>query len=395
MAAVKNTRHYGMDWLRIAAFAILIMYHSALFFSPGKWVIHAHDTVNWLKYPLQAITPWRLMVLFTVSGFATAALLSRAQSPIELLYERSKRILIPLGFGMLALVPVQSWIRLKTQSGYSDNFGTFMVDHVFGLTDYKGYTVPHWEHLWFLGYLWMFTAVLLLAFQVLPVLNTIMMRVSSWMLKGPVLVVVPAIGIAIGHDMIMGLHLTGSGMLDDWAGDVHYIPAFLFGFMVFNQPKLWETIRANARMSLFLSIAAYTILALTLFKNGEIKNMGKVDYLLYLSSYSIIAWCMLPPILAIADRAFNRDHKWRETLSRAIFPAYLVHQTIIVLIGWSMLDSGYANILIYTLMITGVALGSTLAYWLAQKYRLFGLFLGVAHKEKAVQPVVAPVPSNA
>ncbi len=394
MAAVKNTRHYGMDVLRIAAFAILILYHSALYFSPGKWVVHANDTFEWLQYPLQAITPWRLMVLFAVSGFATAALLARIESPMKLLHERSKRILIPLAFGMIVLVPVQSWIKLSTQMNYTGDFATFLKDQEFQFSEYAGYPLPHWEHLWFLGYLWMFTAILLVALTLVPALKSALLMLGEWMTNGAMLIVFPAIGIALGHVFITATHLTNSGMFTDWAGDVHYVPAFIFGFILFNQPKLWATIKQHARISLIISIVAYAIVALTLVKNHEIKNMGKIDYLLYLSCYSIIAWCMLPPILALADRAWNRDYAWRETLSRAIFPAYLVHQTIIVLIGWSLRDAGLNNGILYSIIIAAVVLGCILAYWLANNIKLFGLFLGVAHKEKAIQSAPAPVTLN-
>ena len=32
-------RHYGLDWLRVAAFALLIVYHVAMVFAPWNWVI--------------------------------------------------------------------------------------------------------------------------------------------------------------------------------------------------------------------------------------------------------------------------------------------------------------------------------------------------------------------
>ena len=70
-------RHFGLDWLRIGAFAILILYHIGLYFAPGHWLVKSAEIEPWVAYPIAAISPWRLMIIFAVSGFASAAMLQR------------------------------------------------------------------------------------------------------------------------------------------------------------------------------------------------------------------------------------------------------------------------------------------------------------------------------
>jgi glucans biosynthesis protein C len=44
---------------------------------------------------------------------------------------------------------------------------------------------------------------------------------------------------------------------------------------------------------------------------------------------------MIVALIGLADSYLNRDHPWRRVLTEAVFPFYLIHQTIIVGVeGW-------------------------------------------------------------
>ena len=73
-------RHYGLDWLRIGAFGLLILFHITLVFAPGRWVVKWPRSYDVLVVPAAFLTPWRLTLLFAVSGFATRRLLMRSAS---------------------------------------------------------------------------------------------------------------------------------------------------------------------------------------------------------------------------------------------------------------------------------------------------------------------------
>ncbi|PCD04530.1 hypothetical protein COC42_09815 [Sphingomonas spermidinifaciens] len=65
---VRSGRHYGLDWLRIAAFGLLILYHIGMVFAPWHWVIDTDRSYPELIPPMALLTPWRLSLLFAVSG---------------------------------------------------------------------------------------------------------------------------------------------------------------------------------------------------------------------------------------------------------------------------------------------------------------------------------------
>src|SRR3546814_10324163 len=69
--------------------------------------------------------PWRLSLLFLVSGAATAFLIGKSASGF--LGARSWRLLVPLAFGMLVVVVPQAYYEVveKMPGGYHDGYLAF------------------------------------------------------------------------------------------------------------------------------------------------------------------------------------------------------------------------------------------------------------------------------
>ncbi len=63
-------RRYDLDWLRIIAFGLLILYHSGMFYVTWGWhvkSVHAGPEAEWA---MLLLNPWRLSLLFFISGVA-------------------------------------------------------------------------------------------------------------------------------------------------------------------------------------------------------------------------------------------------------------------------------------------------------------------------------------
>ena len=153
-------RHYGMDWLRIGAFAVLILYHTAMVFTPWGFHVKTAQPIDGLAVAMLISNPWRLMLLFVVSGYASRALLARSNGVGRFMASRASRLLIPLVFGIAVMVPPQSWGEVVTQHGYTQGFGYFLLHDYFAFAAIDGVGLPAWNHLWFVGYLLAYTAVL-------------------------------------------------------------------------------------------------------------------------------------------------------------------------------------------------------------------------------------------
>ena len=90
-AQVPGERLYGLDWLRIGAFALLILYHIGMFFVPWEWHVKTSRPIEWLEIPMMAINPWRLALAF-------------GDTPVVLAYGRYAAFLLS-----------SLWARLQTR----------------------------------------------------------------------------------------------------------------------------------------------------------------------------------------------------------------------------------------------------------------------------------------
>lgn len=387
-------RHYGLDWLRIAAFAILIAYHTAMHVGPLHWVVKVAEPSNWLAYPINTTSPWRLMVLFAVSGYATATMLGKFGKPLRFFAERSKRLLVPLLFGIAVLVPPQSWVRLVTENHYQRSFTSFWLHDDFRFGDLLGHTLPHWEHLWFLGYLWFYTALLVTAIMCLPGWKSGCLKAANWLSQGHNLLFMPILIMAPLRLFLIKEKIGSHGMFDDYVGDEHYIPAFLLGYLLACYPMLWETIRrtwkAAAAVSALAWVILMTITALSLSGTGMPTPLVVLNNV----ADTAMAWAMVPAALYLADRFLNREGRWRKTLAEAVFPAYLVHQTVIVVLGWYLLRFDLPNAVAFLIIAAAVIASSVLAYWLARRMGAAGILLGVANPRPSQNPQ-SPRPARA
>lgn len=377
--AAPIPRHYGLDWLRIGAFGLLILFHVGLYFAPGHWIVKSPRLYDWTLWPLAAIVPWRLSVLFAVSGYATAAMIQRSPGLGAFLAERSKRLLIPLIFGMLVIVPPQDWVRLEV-GGIDHRFGWFLAHDAFSFTSTVGIFMPGWEHLWFLPYLWIYTALLVLALALNPHWPQRAATAATWLAAGNRLVWVPAATMALGMALLGRTHLSG---LSDSAD---YVPAFLIGFGYAHFPVLRAACRRHFRAAAGLSLVSLVILwgqmALGLAAPGPLEEgIG-------LAAASLMSWTMVLVSFALADRFLDRDHKWRRPLAAAVFPAYIVHQTAIVLTGWHLRQAGIIG---WPALATqaGAVIAACLAAWLlARHVPLFGTLLGMPRKAQKERPAL-------
>ena len=68
-------------------------------------------------------------------------------------------------------------------------------------------------------------------------------------------------------------------------------------------------------------------------------------------------------LLYLADRFANRDHRWRRTLSEAVFPFYLIHEPVIVLTGAAIVPRGMGAGVEFAIVLAATLLACTLFYF--------------------------------
>ncbi|MFZ5748067.1 MAG: acyltransferase family protein [Pseudomonadota bacterium] len=329
-----SQRHYGLDWLRIAAFALLIVYHVAMVFGPWDWIIKTPHRIEWLTAPMALLTPWRLALLFAVSGYASQKLLARQGDARAFVASRNRRLLIPLAFGMAVLVPPEMWVRVA-ENGYPHGFWHFWAFDYWRAGTFWGREFPSWEHLWFVVYLWAYTLILVGAITGGGArLARVGAAAVDWIAKGRRILWLPVAALATARLALLFVVPEQQGLFRDWSGHAQYLPLFIAGFALAARPDLWRAIaRVRGAAAAIALVTGAVVVAVELTWPGS-----AVPPHLWMAAdraaRSAMAWSMVLLLFDLAERRWNHDHRWRKPLAEAVFPFYLVHHAAIVVTAW-------------------------------------------------------------
>nr|WP_306996898.1 acyltransferase family protein [Sphingopyxis sp. DBS4] len=354
-------RHYGMDWLRIGAFALLILYHIGMFFVPWGWHVKTPQPMDWVEIPMLATNSWRLPLLFLVSGYASAALFAKLGAPGAFLRSRAARLLIPLAFGMIVVIPVQPWIELTTQHGYAASFLHFWAHDYFRFGTLDGIVLPTWQHLWFVVYLFVYTLLAVAVLAAVP--EKARSRVADGaarLLGGWGMLAVPLaawLAILLAFPGYRETH----ALVDDGPSHLHYLLPFAIGWLLRVRPALFDAVARYWPAAAVAALAAYAYVAWAVASApGQGPPAGVVTPVMVLRL--VQGWAAIVALVGIADRFWNRDHRWRAMLAEAVFPFYIIHQTIIVLVGYGLLLAGVAALPSFAVLLAATVIGCWLFY---------------------------------
>jgi len=355
---VQHERHYGMDWLRIGAFGLLILYHVGMVFVPWGYHVKTEHPLDWVTIPMLASNAWRLPLLFGVSGFASAMLLARQGGRIgAFLGSRTPRLLLPLAFGAAVIVPPQTWVELVTQHGYAKDYLTFWAGNYFTAGTIDGIIVPTWNHLWFVVYLWVYTLLLGLLLLLPASWRGTLGRLAGRALSGPLVLLVPLALLYVR----LAIHWPGPEETHDLVHDLHaheaYFGLFLFGFLLARSELVWAAIRRWWRVAAVLAVVGYSVVAalnILYFAGVRWDFWGGLTSAVF---RDLQGWNAIIALIGIADRYWNRDHRWRATLNEAVFPFYIIHQTVIVVAGYWLIGRGVPPAVQFTVLVAATVAG--------------------------------------
>jgi hypothetical protein len=272
-----------------------------------------------------AVNPWRLTLLFVISGAATRFMAAKSSTG-ELAQQRSSRLLVPLAFGMFLVVAPQSWAEAVEKTGYTGSFLDFWPRYLSFDTSF-GFIVPTYNHLWFVVYLWIYTMLALAARPLAPAAE----RLAARVLTGAGLFVLPALAF--------GLFLATAGRAwgethmfwADGYAHLQYGTAFALGLVLARMDSAWAAFQRWRALSLAAAIA---LAALALALQGRVSEddpgPGGAAFAFLREAY---AWAVMAALFGYARRYVRNGSPALTLLTEAVFTFYIVHQTAIVVAG--------------------------------------------------------------
>lgn len=375
-------RQYGLDWLRIGAFALLILYHIGMFFVPWGWHVKAAAPVEWAMWPMLAVNPWRLLLLFVISGVVSRALLAKLAAPRAFAASRSVRLLVPLLAGMVVFVAPQPWFELRDQGAYDAGFAHFWLHDYFEFGSSLGIMLPTWNHLWFVAYLWTYS-VALAGLAALP--RRVRARLQhrfDHLFSGWRLVLLPIAWLALARLMLQPAFGETHALLDDPYAHAIYGFGFFFGVALARSTTAWGTILGHWRpLGGLAALACAAMFAAHGLSDGT--PMWETARSL---ARAVLAWSAILGLLGFAQMRLHHDGPVRRYLTEAIFPYYIAHQTIIIAAGFWLKQTGAQAELAFGVILLTTVFGCALTYEVARRVAWLRPLLGLKALPVVTQP---------
>ena len=334
----SNSRLYFLDWVRIIAFLVLILYHVGMYYVSWDWHVkspHASDAIE----PLMLLSsPWRLSLLFLISGVAASFMLAKVGAT-RFMRQRSLRLLVPLVFGMFVIVPPQAYFEVIEKVAYQGGYADFMRLYVTGYGEFCRGTdcldMPTWNHLWFVAYLWVYTLVLGVVVLALgPRFDLAARKVVSW-LHGWKMIVLPVAVLGTVRVALLSQYPITHGLFDDWYNHATSLPMFILGAMLGRSGAAWQRFDDARWTALGLALGCWAALIVFFSLPDSMTLHPDINRwrMLMRYVYMLCAWSAIVAVCGVAHRHLNRDNASRAYLTEAVFPVYILHQTLIVSIA--------------------------------------------------------------
>ena len=298
-------RKYYIDNLR--TFTILFLFPFHIFMMYNNWgeAFYIHGESLLIPSIFNMICNlWMMPLLFAVAGISSRYALEKRCTG-EYIKERVSKLLVPLIFGVLLVIPVQPYLAGIFWNGQAEYFDSFTK-----LTDFTGYDGAFTPgQLWFILFLFVIS-IICLPFMILyknkgkgtlgdkvPLVLIILMGLLPCISQSPVFKF-----INLG---------TGKSILED---SVY----FLLGYFFLSNDNVLKRLEKYRFLLLGLTILYTAFMVIIL--DGEFFEMS--------------LWLSIITLLGMARRYFNFSGKITDYLSASSFGVYIFHQSWIVIIAF-------------------------------------------------------------
>ncbi len=397
MSHPVRERLFFADWLRIIAFGLLVLYHVGMIYVPWGYHVKHTPTYAALEPWMRLTNPWRMSLLFVVSGLATGLMLGRE----GLLRQRARRLLLPLLAGMLVIVPPQSYLQVRDSFGYAGGYRDFMSLY---LTGYHGFChgrdclrLPTWNHLWFLPYLWVYTLLLVAASRWLP--RAALARTADRLAAAPALawLLLPIVVLGLLRALLLPRFAETHALWGDWWAHATYAPMFAVGVLLARRRALLDRLQALRWPALVLAVVAWVVMAVAWSTGAQGQSNAARVALRWV--FAVEQWGAIVAAFGFARQHLNVDHRWRRPLNEAVYPLYIVHQTIIVGAAVALRPLALPAGLEAALIIALTFVGGLAAWALARRVAVLRPWMGLGTASppgspKTMSPGAARTPSS-
>lgn len=345
-------RRYDIDWVRVIAIGLLLIYHMAIGFQPwGIMIGFITNSQSWesLWIPMAMLNVWRISLLFFVSGMGVFFALQNRNWK-ALIKERASRIFIPFVFGMLCIVPLHMYL-MQFHYGWKISYS------------------PNPAHLWFLGNI----------FSYVLILSPVFFYLKKNQHGKVALIIKKLFSTPLGLLLVSFAFVVEAWLVNPtpyelyamtWHGFFLGLLAFFFGFcFVLSGTSFWNMLLKWRWLFFLVAALLFTYRLVQL-------QMRVPSYQIAIESNS---WIF--SIFAFTHRYLNRPSKVLNYLSAAAYPIYIIHMVLLYIGSLLIFPLDIAVPLKFFLAVTFTSMGCLIFYeFIIKRINLIRPLFGLKQK---------------
>ena len=385
--STMTERRYDIDWLRIFGIAMLFPFHAARVFDvfEPNYVKNAiwqsmdqASTTPGFSWPLSLFifftAYWFMPLLFWLAGSSSWYALQKRDGG-QYARERVARLLVPFLFGLVVIVPPQGYMA-RLMQGYQGGYLNYLLGYFTDFSDLSGYYGTFTPaHLWFILYLFV------ISLCVLPLMLAIRKRVLAandggkpfWLARQ---MEKPAVFLAL-----LPVLLTITEALPDIGGKnpFYYAALFLIGYLAACSKSVLAMLNRLRFPALLTLPAVLALLTLMQFQWGFGNHPDlSVPQAAMAITRNLALILTMTVLLGYGNRLLNKNTKTLTYLSRAAFPVYILHQTVMMVaaffvVQWALPVWGKFSLIIVLSFAATLALYELVVRRVGFLKALFGL----------------------
>jgi glucan biosynthesis protein C len=336
-----SSRQPYLDWLRILSIIGVLVFHSAMaFVSEWEWHIKNRETSNILLEFNFWLGRFRMPLLFFISGTVSYFMLQK-KSGKAFVALRFRRLFIPLLFGMLVIVPPQIYVERLTQ-GFKGSYLDFYKT-VFEFKPYPGGNFS-WHHLWFILYLFIYDILCTPLFKwLMNERGQRFLQKLNFLARGQWIYLFMLPSAIVFAGLIMQFPATHD-LIHDWCYFFYWLLFLLAGFIFIANPAFMDSLERNRRTS--LALALLITITINYFRWNDAEPFDTIpnyisDWRTYafLSLFAFMAWSWIMTAIGYGKRYLNKKHRSLDYINQAVYPFYILHQTVILILVYYVVQT--------------------------------------------------------
>lgn len=299
------------------------------------------------------VNPWFMPILFVLAGMSAHYALEK-RTVKQFVKQRFNKLFIPFLGGVLFLVPIQTYYARRFSGSYDGGFFDNLIYFFTHLTDFSGYDGAFTPgHLWFILFLFLISLISLVPFHFLPY-EKLKKRIER----------IPVLGIlALFIPVWLMYYLGNFGGFSIGKN----LALYLIGYYMLCNDTVLEKLEKNIAWLAGLCLVGTIVLVVCYYRFAYYGDL----WINYIGWNTILVW------IVCGRKYLNRKTKWTEYFNQASYPIYILHQSILVMLAYYVVQLCPYRILQAFIICLGSFIGTVLAYHLVKRVPIVRKIVGV------------------